>query len=408
MKSFGKLGTTSPPSSPGAPVVKLARTVGDGVTYQAPPGGQGTKPSTWERDPLAVGVPAGSKSFVLEMEARDGADAISFENWRARVAEDFAGGTIRNLRTVGVRELANVADALFVVVVRWHAAQWRVGMLDVDNFYVVRPGAADCRVFLPDTGFTWSSEIDWAKPKWLKEEPRDALLWKEPRQTRQYVAPTDYLKAPGLVDWADLAQRDIRVVARLLKYALTGDVAGVEPVGSRCTLWKVIQAAEEGKYTDAVALREAVRVALKYVPQSETSHPPESRPWRLSAVLGGVLMLGLTTAIGVWQWGSWKVEVATSNDPEQKDVVEPVPPKEEPGHSTNPVLSPSSGGLESLETRVENVKDLKPEDKEVLALRAEILAKAAEVYAAIQKDHIPRPLESRKYFELLKRLSQNR
>jgi hypothetical protein len=213
LSAFGKLGATAAflPIPAGNLTVKLTRAVGDAVEYVSPPPvGQGLKALRWERDPLA-----GPAVYTLKAATADLAAAVPLSRWRNAVAGDFPDRTALNRKSAGARRLAEFARALLTFTAALHRARWRLGLVEPDNLYLIERETTD--VFLPDLGFAWVGTVSLAKPNWLRAEAQDRTLWEEERTTRQYAAPIHYQKYLPSVAWDDVVQRDLRLVARVLR-----------------------------------------------------------------------------------------------------------------------------------------------------------------------------------------------
>ena len=317
LPSFGKLGTTSAflPIPVGDVVVKLTRVLGQAVVYLPPPVGQGLKGLRWERDQFA-GTPT-SPAFSLKADTSDLRAAVSLSEWRSQIRASFPDGAVTNRKLDAVRRLAEFARGLLTFTADLHRQKWRLGLIDTDNLYLIeRPPTstepARTEVFLPDLGFAWVGTISLAAPNWLRtEDARDNALWSEDRNTRQYAAPLHYQRDKALAGaWNELVGRDLRVIARLIKYALTGDVTTREPAAAaKCPVWKVIRNAEAGKYeqTDTGSAAENMLADLLKelrAPIEPSINPggslqPTRRSKRLPILLGVLLVAGGTLA-GWW------------------------------------------------------------------------------------------------------------
>ncbi len=305
VSAVGKLGAacTFPPIPAGNVLVKLVRAVGDAVEYVEPPQGvgQGFKGLKWERDPHE-----GQAAFTLKAATADLAAALPLAQWRAAVAADFPDRTALQRRSAGARRLAEFARGLLTVTAALHRARWRLGLVEPDNLYLLERETTD--VFLPDLGFAWVGTISLAKPNWLRAEDHDRDLWAEERATRQYAAPIHYQKYLPSVPWDQLVQRDLRLVARLLRFVLTGSVGGTEPANaSRCPVWRVIRDAEAGRFVDtdkgfaAENMLSALLAGMKAPPEPATGDDHKKKPHRGQWVPALLLVLLLGAgAVGIW------------------------------------------------------------------------------------------------------------
>lgn len=244
--SFGLLGSTAAfvPIPVGNATVKLSRTVGNEVVYAPPPAGHGLGVGRWDKDPLA-----GANGYAVKLPTAEVRALVSVRNWRTLYAASFPDGWVSNRNSPAVKQLTAFARGLLSQTAELHRHGWRLGLLTPDTVYL--SSADPSRVFLPDLGFAWVGQMALTKPAWLSAEPADLHLWGEERKVRQFAAPEHYrTRHPAASNRAELVQQDLRVVAQLLAFMLTGSVGGAEPAGGkRCPVWATIRAANAGKFT---------------------------------------------------------------------------------------------------------------------------------------------------------------
>ncbi len=391
---FGKLGTQGEflQIPVGDVSVKLTRKLNKQVEYLPSPVGQGFKDVKWERNQLAeAGV------YTLEAETADLSLAVPLAQWREQVTHDFPNQMVSGRGSAGAKRLAEFARGLLTVTARLHRDHWRLGLVDLDNLYLIeRDGAIS--VFLPDLGFAWMGTIALAKPNWLKvDETRDQMLWAEERLTRQYAAPSQYqqfLKTP----WEELVQRDLRLVARLLRFLLTGDLAGARPAGAgRCPVWKVIGAAEAGQFQDnetgsaaenmLAALLTGLETRGSAVPSTATGTRGNRTRWWLAAAL--LVVLGGAVGLGWFFSRETVVQKAIAEVNQTDDIAEKA--RKAVALSALPGLSP---------------EDRKTIAQVQAATRAQLLDEIKRSWRAAQQGaHLP--LRTRELRDLLDKLPDN-
>ena len=243
--SFGLLGSSAAfvPIPVGNATVKLSRTVGNDVTYLPPPGGHGAGVTKWDKDPLA-----GANGYAVKLPTAQVRSLVSVRQWRRVYAESFPDGVIGNRHSPAAKQLTEFARGLLAQAAELHRHHWRFGLLSPDTAYLSSSDPA--RVFLPDLGFAWLGQMALTKPAWLSSEPTDLPLWGEERKARQLCAPEQYAKRhPSANAPAALVQHDLKVIAQLLAYMLTGQIGGPAPAGAkRCPVWNTIHTATAGKF----------------------------------------------------------------------------------------------------------------------------------------------------------------
>ncbi len=244
--SFGLLGSTAAfvPIPVGNATVKLSRKVGNDVAYAAPPTGHGAGVAKWDKDPIA-----GPTGYAVKVPTAAVRTLVSVRQWRAVYADGFPDGAVSNRNSPAVKQLAEFARGLLAFAAELHRHGWRLGLLSPDTVYLSSAEPAD--VFLPDLGFAWVGQNQLTKPHWLTTEPTDGAWWGEDRKLRQLCSPEQVRgRHPSAGDPDALAQQDLRVVAKLLAFMLTGKVGGPEPVGARrCPVWATVRAATTGEFT---------------------------------------------------------------------------------------------------------------------------------------------------------------
>jgi hypothetical protein len=315
--SFGLLGSTAAfvPIPVGNATVKLSRTVGNEVVYAAPPPGHGIGVTRWDKDPLA-----GPNGYAVKLPTADLRPLVSVRQWRRVYAESFPDGWVNHRHSPAAKQLTEFARGLLTHTAALHRHGWRLGLLSPDTVYLSSSDPA--RVFLPDLGFAWVGQMALTKPAWLGTEPTDLHLWGEERKVRQFCAPEQYrTRHPSAKEPAELVQQDLRVVAQLLAFMLTGHVGGAEPAGARkCPVWNTIRAAAAGKFigTDDVSPAEqmlehlltGLKAPLDIAPPAYTE-PKKGGAGLLFALLFVALVLG-GGALGIWWLWQKGMETATA------------------------------------------------------------------------------------------------
>lgn len=408
---------------PGNTTVQLVRPVGDSVEYVPPPTGQGIASWVWERDPGA-----NPPTFLLRAPAADLGAAAPLAQWRGGLAPDFPNGVVQSLSAAGTKRFTAFARALLTLTAELHRAKWRLGLTGPENVYVIERDKVS--LFLPDLGFAWVGLVATTKPNWLGATAADRPLWSEERTLRQYAAPTHYegrhpaITAGNPAGWAELVQQDLRVCARLFRFALTGDAGAAEPAGAKsCPIWRTIRDAEAGKYvaTDTAAAAEQMRDALLAalgvplrVPTEPKSGAVPVQTWRkwpraIAACLAVTVAVVTVAVVGV---------VMFTKDPTPSpDVVKKDEEKEKP--KTNPSVTDAIAASQAIRDIAEKARkalelsqrpDLTGPDKAAVnefqkQTRAEVLAEIKKYYAAAQQgQHLP--LKTQELYALYKQFPE--
>lgn len=337
--SFGLLGSTAAfvPIPVGNATVKLARKVGNEVAYAAPPTGHGAGVAKWDKDPIA-----GPSGYAVKLPTATVRTLVSVRQWRAVYADSFPDGVVSNRHSPAATQLAEFARGLLTVAAELHRHRWRLGLLSPDAAYLSSSDPA--AVFLPDLGFAWVGQNALTKPHWLTTEPTDAAWWGEDRKVRQLCSPEQCRgRHPSAGDPDALAQQDLRVVAKLLAFMLTGNAGGPEPVGARrCPVWATIRAAQAGEFTGttdaspAEQMLDHLLAGLKApppVPAGGKRPPPKKGGAGVWAAVAFVLLvLGGGGAAGIWWLWNKGQQTATGTGGENTSPTDPNPtPTTDPG-----------------------------------------------------------------------------
>lgn len=349
--SFGLLGSTAAfvPIPVGNATVKLSRKVGNDVAYAVPPTGHGAGVAKWDKDPIA-----GPTGYAVKLPTATVRTLVSVRQWRAVYADSFPDGTVANRNSPATKQLAEFARGLLSFAAELHRHGWRLGLLSPDTVYL--SSADPSTVFLPDLGFAWVGQNPLTKPAWLATDPTDAAWWGEDRKLRQLCSPEQCRgRHPSANDTDALAQQDLRVVAKLLAFMLTGKVSGPEPAGARrCPVWPTVRGAAAGDFTGtndagpAEQMLDHLYAGLKAPPPAPPGSPkkPEKKKggagvWVALAFV--LLVLGGGAGFIWWLWNQGQQTAAgtgTGGQPTQ-----PTDPNSPPttGPNTPPTGTPPTG-----------------------------------------------------------------
>lgn len=333
--SFGLLGSTAAfvPIPVGNATIKLSRTVGNDVVYAAPPPGHGAGVTKWDKDPLA-----GPNGYAVKLPTAEVRSLISVRQWRTLYAASFPDGWVSHRNSPAAKQLTEFARGLLSHTAELHRHGWRLGLLSPDTVYLSSSDPA--RVFLPDLGFAWVGQMVLTKPAWLSSEPADLQLWGEERKTRQLCSPEQYrTRHPSAKNPAELVQQDLRVVAQVLAFMLTGHISGSEPAGARrCPVWATIRAAAAGKFTGteeaspAEQMLDHLLTGLKA--PLDTTAPKRDEPKRGGAglwiALAFLFLMLAGGAAAIWWFWQKGQQVATGTS--------------DSSHSTDTGSTPTSAG----------------------------------------------------------------
>jgi hypothetical protein len=417
VRSFGKLQSAVAllPPTAGSRDLKLTRGVTEDTDYAEPPGevGQGIKGWVWVKDPGAA-----QKVYTLKAPRADLEAAVPLAEWRDRVRADFPNGVVANRRSPAARRLAEFARRLLSLTADLHRNNWRLGLVDTDNVYLVEDAAANTTaVFLPDLGFAWLGRIVTTAPNWLAGGTE---LWGEKRVTRQCAAPKHRESHPAGAEWPELVQRDLRVAARLLKFVLTGDVRkDAPPDAGGCPVWKVIRKAEGGGYTDTDAGLAAENMLAELLAGLRAPPEPGPAPQKTggsaTAVLVSLVLLLAAGAAGWWFFFLREHEQVASTGtpgpgtgpdrpgPGPPPKHKPPEPRVEPGTAADKVRK-APNLLEKGKAAVELSKS-DPKHELVARTRAELWAAYKEAYRqAHLGEHLP--LRSQELLALFNQLPE--
>ena len=319
------------------------------------------------------------------------------------MADYFRDGIVANHKSPQAQRLLEFARGLLTIVAALHQHQWRLGLTDPENLYLIE--GQTTQVFLPDLGFAWVGTITLAKPSWLKEEATDLDLWAEDRGTRQYAAPTHYRKYLPDADWEALVQKDLRLVARLFRFVLTGQVKGSEPArAGHCPVWRVIHEAEAGRFVtteNASAAEKMLHAMLTRLGTRGAAPPPPSSNW--GAVLAFLLLIVGGSAVGLW----W---LFFANAPNPMDAGKDPPDRPRPDAIAAAAAIPDLAERARAALQLRQDPNLSPEDKEAIAtllarMREELLEEIRKNWAAAQKgEHLP--LRTRELMDLLNQIPE--
>jgi hypothetical protein len=346
--SFGLLGSTAAfvPIPVGNATVKLSRKVGNDVAYAVPPAGHGAGVAKWDKDPIA-----GPTGYAVKVPTATVRTLVSVRQWRAVYADGFPDGTVPNRSSPATKQLAEFARGLLSFAAELHRHGWRLGLLSPDSVYL--SSADPSAVFLPDLGFAWVGQNPLTKPAWLATDPTDGVWWGEDRKLRQLCSP-EHLRGrhPSANDTDALAQQDLRVVARLLAFMLTGKAGGPEPAGARrCPVWATARAAQAGEFTGANDATPAEQMLDHLFAGLKAPLEPAAGPRKPEPKRGGIgvwlalafvlLVLGGGGA-GIWWLWQKGQETASGTTGENTSPSEPnTPPTTDPG--TPPTGTPQTG-----------------------------------------------------------------
>ncbi len=380
--SFGLLGSTAAfvPIPVGNATVKLSRTVGNDVVYAAPPPGHGVGVMKWDKDPLA-----GPTGYAVKLPTAQVRTLVSVRQWRRVYGESFPDGVIGHRHSPAAKQLTEFARGLLGHSAELHRHGWRLGLLSPDTAYLSSSDPA--RVFLPDLGFAWVGQMALTKPAWLSSDPTDLPLWGEERKARQLCAPEQYAKRhPSANAPAELVQQDLKVVARLLAFMLTGQIGGPEPAAAkRCPVWNTVRTATAGKFTGseemspAEQMLEHLLTGMK-VPPVPGPPPPDRGGTKgglgLPLALAFVFLVLAGGAVGIWylwqkgmQVASGTSDGATSTDTGSTPTTETTPPTETkpPPTAPKPPDPKPLVKLPPLDPELIEKAKKDPRDKDVLA-----------------------------------------
>jgi hypothetical protein len=285
------------------------RNLGDAVKYEEPPIGQGLDRQKWGR---VQDMPSERYVYELKASTADLEAAVPLTKWRDQVKQDFPAQVCADINSDGARQLAEFAQALLNATADLHQKEWRLGLIDPDNLYLVPGEGGTVRLFMPDLGFAWLGTDPLAIPNCLATSDRDLVVWGEKPTTRQYAAPVHYQQHMPGVDRDERVKRDLIVVARLLGFVLTGDLATRPPDAGRCPFWQVIKEAEAGHYKDfegrpaAEAMRESL---LKKLMPPPVVAPAEKGRRRAAWTVG--LCLVVLVGGGLVAWRPWNRPMRT-------------------------------------------------------------------------------------------------
>jgi hypothetical protein len=390
--SFGLLGTSVQRLLLPSDRLKLLRSPGDGVEYSSPPAGQGFAGAGWHRDPHAS--PA---LFVLSAEESNLRSARSLAVWRTDLAKELPERCVTGVKSKGARLVGEFARALLTRVDDLHRAEWRLGLVGPDNLYVIpKADSSVLDLFLPDLGFCWTGTLDLTRPVWLSASASDAAWWpdRDPKW-QHYCVPSVYRRLhPEFADpaardaaWNAAKDRDLQLVARLLRYTLTGRPDGPEPsLARRCPIWHAIRAAEAGSFGgSAEAMLTSVQSGLRTASVPADSGGTGTTHGSPAKFILAALALLLIIGCGAAAW--W----FTRNTP--ADGTHATTPGSKP--SPPPTTLDADSGL--------NEVDARERDRLVQTVRLELMAAIRTAYSASQNgEHLPlRTLELVTLFERL-------
>jgi hypothetical protein len=206
------------------------------------------------------------------------------------------------------RELDDAVFALLEVADRLAFQGWGVGLLTPGGV-MLNPTAAGMEIVPVDLGFTWSGEIGeppWehspGRPDWLTPNPTEnpaALAWERPPVEQQFAAPAGgpYRPEPAA---------DVRTLARVIAWALTGHPARELPGDEPAPVWDVLRAAAAGEIESVGELADRLRAgppsthfAARGGSSSKTrSRGPHSRPSGRCGLQPG--------SSASWPWRRWR------------------------------------------------------------------------------------------------------
>lgn len=379
--SFGLLGSTAAfvPIPVGNATVKLSRTVGNDVVYAAPPPGHGAGVTKWDKDPLS-----GPTGYAVKLPTAVVRTLVSVRQWRRVYGESFPDGVVGNRHSPAAKQLTEFARGLLGHAAELHRHGWRLGLLSPDTAYLSSSDPA--RVFLPDLGFAWVGQMALTKPAWLSSDPTDLPMWGEERKLRQLTAPEHYAKRhPSAGAPADLVQQDLKVVARLLGFMLTGQVGGPEPAAAkRCPVWNTVRTATAGKFVGSEELSPAEQMLEHLLTGMKA--PLDTGPHTTGAVKkkggGAGLWLALAFvflvlaggAVGIWWLWQKGTQVATGTSGDTPSTSESTPttettPTSAPPTETKPppTIPKPPEKLPPLDPELIDKAKKDPQDKDVLA-----------------------------------------
>ncbi|HYH64265.1 MAG TPA: hypothetical protein VD866_06165 [Urbifossiella sp.] len=413
-QSFGYISTqaSADPDTPGA--VRLTRTLDEKVAYVETPAavGQGLRREKWVRN-----LYGGERVYTLTADAEDLAAARPLTQWRAELATDLPGGPV-NRKSPAVARVAAFARALLAVTAGLHDSRWRLGLTGPNNLYVVERPGTPTAVFLPDLGTAWVGQTSLAATSWLKGEKSDAALWgDESRLSRQLAAPVHYGPSFRPENWGELVQRDIKLVGRLIRYALAGDVSATVSPGS-CPVWAVLDNAEKGKFVDsdggsaAENFKQALLSALRAPVEERQGNGgvPPKPGISLPVLIAAVLFLAAAGVGGWYGYSKYKADTpVVAVDPEPIPPIQPppIPPIPPPPQTVKELEKAWEAATTPIERGrlADQIAKLVPDHRYVGRSRAELLDEIRKTYAIAQnKGHVP--LTSRVLYDLYKQLPE--
>ena len=231
-----------------------------------------------------------------------------------------------------------LCDRLLSVAVDLHANGCNLGLTDPDNILYYKDGDGDVRLVLPDLFFSYNGPPPY--PTWMLDRGDFSFLWTEEGDTdpfRLQPLPTDN-------------SRDIRLLARLFAWALTGEQRRkLEPDERYSALgWAVLRRAglagsnDPAAILDVTSLQAALRVPGYYLSdhfrepiRASVRDRQSGEPWNIwkplrntgvvAVLLGGGLFLasrapGLIPIPPPPPKPSWLCKECTGSSPLSKEL----------------------------------------------------------------------------------------
>ncbi len=347
------------------------------VVYQAPP--PEVRVAGCEFRWLESNTPAG-RLFEMPLADEVWSRAISLSEWRERLA---ALGPDPDPREPAAAEVDGFARRLLDLTEALHAHEWRLGLVDPTNLYVVqKPGVAPTLILL-DLGFVWLPDGNppWtdvlSRPTWLQKQAEFAAINPDPAACQQLSFPDawkrhlPYVHATHGNPVPDPGRlSDLKLVARLFAYLLTGTVGSVTLTPARNGAWGILVGVESGRVTSATEFRRhlaATPLSEQLFPLPEAPEELETgkkpRGWQLPGVIGVALLA--SAGGGIWlylnsldQHGSVGGSSGNSNSSTSGGTITP-PPAESAAVAAIQKFEQATTFTEQL-AAAESLQDAKP------------------------------------------------